>query len=116
MDDNLLMEFDSHVAGKNARVRLYADRVEWSKSGWMSTGAKAALGAATAGISLLATGVRGKGESEMIPIRAISSVTSKKSGLTKTAVQVIASGNTIEFRCSGDEAERFKSLLMQQML
>lgn len=113
MNEEPLMKFDSHIAGKNAIVRVYYDRIEWGKTGWMSTGAKAALGAATMGMSLLATGVRGKGEGETLFIRSITSVTDKKSGLTKNVVSVIASGNTIDFRCSQSEAVEFKRLLNQ---
>lgn len=106
-----IMEFKSHVAGKNADVRVFQDRIEWGKKGRMSTGAKAALGAATGGISLFATGVRGKAEDETIFVRSITSVTSKKSGFTKNVVSVIASGNTIDFRCEQSEAVAFKKLL-----
>lgn len=60
MNDKALMEFTSHITGKNAKVRLWPDRIEWELVGRMSTGAKAVLGAATMGMSLLATGVRRK--------------------------------------------------------
>lgn len=115
MNDKPLIEFDSHVAGKNATVRLWPDRVEWKQGGWMGSGSKAALGALTFGASLVVTGVRGKKDESMIPVRSINSVTNKKSGLTKTMVVVNTSGGAIEFRCSGSQAEKFKSLLLQQM-
>lgn len=110
-----LMKFDSHVAGKNAQVALYPDRVEWSKSGWMGTAGKVALGAATMGASLLATGVRGSGGENMILVRSISSVTSKKSGLMKTEVEVHTPAGVVSFRCSGSEAQEFKARLLQQL-
>lgn len=113
MNDRPLMQFDSHIAGKNATVRVWPDRIEWGKTGLMSTGAKLGLGLATAGMSLLATGVRGKGQDEMILIRSISSVTSAKSGLTKNEVSVMTPAGAIAFRCSQREAEDFKRLLLQ---
>lgn len=113
MNDRPLLQFDSHVAGKNAQVRVFPDRVEWGKTGWMGTGAKAALGVATGGMSLLATGVRGQKQEDMILIRSISSVSSKKSGLTKHEVNVATSTGVIGFRCTGKEAEDFKRLLLQ---
>jgi hypothetical protein len=29
MTDTLMMQFTSHVAGKNAKVAIYPDRLEW---------------------------------------------------------------------------------------
>lgn len=39
MNEQPLFEFDSHIAGKNAIVKLFPDRVEWGSKGWLSTGA-----------------------------------------------------------------------------
>jgi hypothetical protein len=113
-----LLSFKSHIDGKNADVAIYTDRIEWSKSGVLGTGGKLALGAATGGLSLLKTGVSGnksKG-SEVIPVKAISSVTTKKDGLRFTSVAVICSGNAIDFRVSHGEAAGVKDLLAQLML
>ena len=114
MDDRCLLEVTSHVDGKNAQVRVYPDRVEWSRKG-MSGGAKAALGVATMGLSLAATGVKGRGGSEMIPIKSLTSVTTKRDKF-QWNVTLIASGNTIEMRVSKGEAEELKRTLTQLML
>ncbi|QQS24479.1 MAG: hypothetical protein IPM43_13900 [Actinomycetota bacterium] len=49
METAPLMSFKSHVAGKNAEVDIYVDRIEWSKAGdarWRNR-------ALTLGLSLL---------------------------------------------------------------
>lgn len=106
-----LLQFTSHINGKNAKVQVFPDRLEWSKAGL--SGGKMLAGAMTMGLSMLATGVRNK-DTEMIPVRAITSVTSKK-GMANTTVSVITSGNTIDFRISHGEADRLKSTLLQLM-
>lgn len=107
-----LMEFTSHIAGKNARVRLWPDRVEWERASHLGTAGKAALGAFTLGASLVATGLRGKQDTEMILIRSITGVTTKKSGLTQNAVTVSTAAGIVEFRCSNAEATEFKRQLL----
>jgi hypothetical protein len=97
-------------------VAVYADRIEWAQQGGLSTG-KAALGAMTLGTSLLKTGISKKQQgSEVIPVKAISSVTTKKDGLRFTNVSVICAGNTIDFRVSHNEAEPIKQTLTSLML
>lgn len=103
-----LMEFTSHIAGKNAKVAIYPDRIEWERQGRM-TATRVLSGAALVGHA------RKGGSTEMIPVRAITSVTTKKDGLRNYAVSVIAPGNSIEMRVSKDEAERVKSTLLQLM-
>ena len=66
------------------------------------------------GFSILATGVRNK-DTEMIPVRSITSITSKK-GMTNTTVSVIVPGNTIDFRVSHGEAKTVKDTLQRLML
>ena len=111
-----IIEFKSHIAGKNSDVAVYADRIEWAQQGGLSTG-KAALGAMTLGTSLLKTGISKKQQgSEVIPVKAISSVTTKKDGLRFTNVSVICAGNTIDFRVSHNEAEPIKQTLTSLML
>lgn len=105
--DAPLMSFTSHIDGKNATITLYGDRIEWRRKSIMSTGAKAALGAATMGMSLLATGVKGKDEGNMVLIKAVQGVTTKK-GLMNTQVTVSAGASSVAFNCSHGEAEGFK--------
>ncbi|MCC3277519.1 hypothetical protein LJ753_16770 [Arthrobacter sp. zg-Y20] len=107
-----LLSFTSHVAGKNAKVQLFSDRIEWSRAG--VSGGKVAAGMMTGGLSMLATGVRNK-ETEMVPVRSVSSVTSKK-GMVNTVVTVIVPGNTLDFRVSHKEAKEFKERLQGLML
>lgn len=104
--------FTSHVAGKNARVSIFPDRVEWSRAG--VSGGKLAAGIMTMGVSMLATGVRNK-DTEMIPMRAITSVSTKKDMLN-TTVNVMASGSMIGFRVSHSEAAKVKSTLQGLMV
>jgi len=104
--------FTSHVAGKNARVSIFPDRVEWSRAG-VSAG-KITAGIMTGGLSMLATGVRNK-DTEMIPVRAITSVSTKKE-LMNTTVNVMASGSVIGFRVSHGEAAKVKSTLQGLMV
>lgn len=112
-----LVQFKSHIEGKNADVVIYPDRVEWAREGLLGTGGKLALGAMTGGLSFLKTGVRGSQQgSEVIPVRSMTSVTTQRDGLRFTNVRVICSGNTIDFRLGHDEAKRIKELLASLML
>lgn len=104
-----LMTFTSHIAGKNAEVEIHEDRIEWTQQGKISA-LKIATGAA------LVAGARKGGGSEMIPIRAITSVTTRKDGLRNHAVSIITAGNTIDMRVSKEEAERIKATVTRLML
>jgi len=86
-----LLSFTSHIAGKNAKVRVYPDRIEWQRSG-----------------SALSLG-RGRG-SEMIPMRQVTSVATRKDGM-RTVVSIITSGNTIDMRVGRGEANQIKPCL-----
>lgn len=103
-----LMTVTSHIGGKNATVAIHPDRIEWERKGRVT--ATRALGGA-----LLTGSLRKGGSTEMMPIRAITSVTTKKDGLTQWAVCVIAPGNTLDMRVSKNEAEGIKALLLQLM-
>ena len=106
-----LHEFTSHIAGKNATVRVYQDRIEWETVGKARVG----LTVATGGLSALSSSLRRKGAgSEMMPIRAVTSVTTKK-GLRNTLLTIIAAGNTIEANISHTEAEQVKATLLRLM-
>jgi len=106
-----LLEFTSHINGKNAKVQVFPDRLEWTKAGL--SGGKMLAGAMTMGLSMLATGISNK-DTEMIPVKAITSVTSKK-GMANTTVSVITAGNTIDFKIGHGEADRLKKTLLQLM-
>jgi len=68
MADQPLIEFGSHVAGANAKVAIYPDRIEWGQRSLRAPGG--ATGALlTGGLSLLAT--HSRRDTNMIPIRMI---------------------------------------------
>ena len=104
-----LLEFTSHIAGKNAKVAIYNDRIEWEQQGRI-TATRVLTGAA------LVTGARKGGSTEMIPIKAVTSVTTRKDGIRNHAVSIIAGGNSIDMRVSKDEAEQIKRTITQLML
>jgi hypothetical protein len=115
MESKALLEFKSHIFGKNADVAIFADRIEWSRDGRISA-TRLITGVGTGGISLLKTGLRKSGSSEVIPITAISSVSKVRDGLRFSAVRVITVGNTIDFRVSHNESEPIKELLTELIL
>ena len=106
-----LFEFTSHVAGKNARVRIFPDRLEWERPRGVS-GGKLTAGLLTGGLSLLATGVRdGKHGTETIPVRAISSISTRRDGLLNTIVSVHSPAGAVDFRVSHTEAQTVRDTL-----
>jgi len=116
MSPAALLSFTSHVAGKNAKVEIWSDRIEWERPRGVSGGKVLAAGL-TLGMTALATGFKnGKSGTEMIPIRSVSSVTTRRDGMLNTVVSVITTGNTIDFRVSHAEAANVKALLQQLML
>ena len=102
-----LMSFKSHIAGRNATVAIHPDRIEWEQQGRM-TATRVLTGAA------LVVGRKGGG-TEMIPIRHITSVTTRKDGITNWAVSVVTAGNSVDMRVSKPEAERIKDTLLRLM-
>ena len=109
-----LYRFTSHVEGKNPKVTIYSDRIEWEK--YQVSGGKVAAGLMTGGMSLLFTGLASKDAgSDMIPIRALTSVSTRRDG-AYWVVAVVAPGSVIEFRVSKSDAERAKNILRQLML
>lgn len=110
-----IYKFTSHTSGKNAKVSIFQDRIEWEVARGVS-GGKLALGAMTLGLSVLATGVKnGKTGSEMIPISKVSSVTTKRDGFSNTIVSVITAGNTLDFRVSHAEAKTVRDTIVGLM-
>lgn len=114
--DGALLKFKSHINGKNADVAIYADRIEWLMARGVS-GAKVTAGVLTAGLSMLATGVKnGKAGTEMIPMKSITGVSTKRDGMINTVVTVTSSSSAIGFRVSHKEAEQMRNLLNQLIL
>lgn len=91
-----LLRFTSHIDGRNATLSVYPDRVEWERP--------------------RGVGLTNKSGTEMIPVKAISSVTTKKDGFTKAKLVMIVSGNTIEARLSPKEADEAKQTLTALIL
>jgi hypothetical protein len=72
---------------------------------------------ATGGLSILATGYKsGSAGSEMIPVKSITGVTTRRDGIRFTAVSVIASGNTVDSRVSHSDAGPIKDALTALVL
>lgn len=116
MNDSPLYQFTSHIAGKNAKVSIYVDRVEWERPRGVS-GGKVTAGVLTMGMSVLATGVKnGKSGTEMIPVKSMTSVTTSRDGMLNSKVSVITAGNTVDFRVSHAEAKIVKDTLTRLML
>lgn len=113
--DTPVLEFTSHIAGKNAKVRVFRDRIEWSRKGWIGAKTRHITGAATMGMSYLVTGVKTRDDGAVIPIKSISSVTAKR-GLRNTLLTFITTGNTLEMNVSHKEAEAVKDLVQTLML
>ncbi len=111
MEAQPIFTFTSHIEGKNAKVTVYPDRIEWVKPRGVS-GGKLTAGVMTLGTSLLVTGVKGgKSGTEMIPVKSMSSITTQRDGILNTKVSVITSGNTVDFRVSHSEAQQVKEVL-----
>jgi hypothetical protein len=115
-DDGALLKFKSHIDGKNADVAIYSDRIEWHMARGVS-GGKVTAGILTGGLSMLATGVKnGKAGSQMVPVKSITGVTTKRDGMINTIVSVTSSSSSIGFRVSHKEAEQMRQLLNSLIL
>lgn len=102
-----LLEFTSHVAGRNAKVRVFPTHLELDAPKKRSGG----VALLTGGASLL--GPR-KREVDTIPIRAVTGVTTS-GRVGNTQVTITAPGIEIRARVSKSEAERIKSTLLGLM-
>jgi Short C-terminal domain len=111
VDDAPLMQFTSHTDGKNAKVEIYRDRIEWSRKGLKAPGGVTGV-VLTGGLSLALPGRR---DTNMIPIRQIQGVTTHRAGFSFTTVRVATAGDVTEFRVSKREAEQVKATLVQLM-
>lgn len=106
-----VMQFKSHIEGKNADVTIWPDRIEWQQQGKLTmtrlmasplTGGKVAL--------------RKGSDTNMIPIRAVQGVATHKGGIGYTNVEVTTGGDKIAFRVSKDKAEQVKAAISRLML
>ena len=93
-----VLEVKSHDEGRNAIVRVYADRIEREL------------------LRSRASLQRSRQDTEVIPMRSVSSVQAKKDGLVYTKVTVFATGNTIEFRLRHEDAQAMKNRVTALLL
>lgn len=101
------MEVTSHIAGKNATVRVYPDRIEWDRKGRVT-----ATRLATAG---MLGGLRKDGGTEMVLMKHITGVRTAKDGIMNHAVEIVTAGNTVKMRVSKSEAEQLVRIIQQQV-
>ena len=110
-----LRTFQSHVAGRNAQVKVFPDRIEWAQPGRtkVANALLIILAIYTLGLALLAKACRPRFREQgrqMLTMRSVQSVASQSDGL-KTAVVVSAGGNAISFRVPHDAAPSIEQLL-----
>lgn len=110
-----LYEVTSHIDGKNAKVRLWTDRIEWERGRGVSAG-KVTAGILSGGTTLFLTGVRGSKDAyEMLPLNQVTSVANRKDGILYHLVEVQSAGGTVAFRVSRNEAAHFRQAILDQM-
>jgi Short C-terminal domain len=108
-----LMEFTSRIEGRNAKVAIYEDRIEWGRSGWHPPGGATAA-VLSSGMSLLLPGKRK--DTNMILIRHIQGVTTHKAGMRFTVVKVATAADVMEFHVGKAQAEEIKDTITRLML
>jgi len=112
--NQVLLEVTSHTEGKNAKVRVYPDRIEWEMPKSVS-GAKMIAAVLTVGMSAAVTGgvkSRAGAGTEVIYMDSVTSVTTKRDSMLNDVVSVVTAGNTIDFRVSKSEAEALKTAIL----
>ncbi|NLU77784.1 hypothetical protein HCA58_05110 [Micromonospora sp. HNM0581] len=115
-----MARFESHVAGRNARVAIWPDRIEWSQPGrtMVADVLLVILAIYTVALSLLVPAARPRFKErgrQMLAMRAVQSVAAQRDGL-HTAVAVVAGATTIAFRVPHDDAPRIEALLRDLVL
>ena len=91
-----LMEFMSHIEGRNAKVAIYDDRIEWGRQRFTMTGTRR--------------------DTNMVPVRQIQGVTTHRAGMLYTVVKVSTSADVIEMRVTKPQAEQIKAIVTRLML
>ena len=94
----ILFQGLSHEAGRNAEVTLFRNRIERVKQRSRASFSKAHQ------------------EVEVTPMKSVTSVKTKKDGISRTKVTVYASANAIDFRFEHAEAQAFKEAVMRLIL
>src|SRR6266536_2546379 len=91
-----LMEFTSHIEGRNAKVAIYDDRIGWGRQRITLSGKRL--------------------DTNMVPIRQIQGVTTHRAGMLYTVVKVATAADTIEFRVTKPQAGEIKDTITRLML
>jgi Short C-terminal domain len=91
-----LMEFTSHIEGRNAKVAIYDDRIEWGRQRITLSGKRL--------------------DTNTVPIRQIQGVTTHRAGMLYTVVKVATAADTIEFRVTKAQAGEIKATITRLML
>jgi len=123
-DEQPLLTFESEVSGLSSghsKVSIFGDRVEWeAKKRGISVG-KIVGGVLTGGASLLVTGVgegsygvRHTGDSEVLPIDAVTSVSTHKDGRVSVLRVMTASGE-VAFKAQNNVVDQAKQMLVELM-
>ncbi|TDB80945.1 hypothetical protein [Micromonospora sp. KC721] len=115
-----LARFESHVAGRNARVAIWPDRIEWSQPGrtMVANVLLVILAVYTVGLALLVPALRPRFKErsrQMLAMKAVQSVAAQRDGL-HTAVAVVAGATTIAFRVPHADAPRIEALIRDLVL
>lgn len=110
MTDQPVLQFKSHIEGKNADVTIWPDRIAWSELGKI-TMTRLAGAAITKG----KVGMRKGSDTNIVPIRAIQGVTTHKGGIGYTTVEVMTSADRVSFRVSKGDAEQVKDTILRLM-
>jgi len=115
--DIVQCKFQSHIAGINATVTVYADRIEYTKPKDVSAG-RVTAAVATGGLSLVAGGVKSHktGGTVIVPIRQITSVSSRNDGFRYSIMSVTTAGGTLEFRGTKDDIARAMPIIQRLIL
>lgn len=106
------LEFESLIDGRDATIRVFEDRIEWTKP--MLSPVKVASAVYSFGLTAATEGVQSSKHEKIkrLPMRSIRSVTSKQVTDIRYKVTVIrSSGKRLELRCIRPDAEEFVRLV-----
>lgn len=88
------LTFKSKIDGKNADVEIWSDRIEWSVTSTITR----------------------RRDTQMIPLRSVTSIQSSRDGMTHHKVTVHAGAQAIEMRSDKATCEKVKTLVSRLML
>jgi|GEM_PF-1515487 len=109
-----LLQLRVRINDNPGRLWVFPDRIEYDAKGATSKG-KVALGVMTGGVSMLATGVRGRGDRTVISLREVNSISRKRESMNRDIVTVLTAGNSFAISCTKSEAEKLQAILQNAM-